>query len=147
MRESVTTAKKKSAAIVIFSSKTVLLCKRATKCYLTKEPIPFPDYWSFIAGAIESGESSIDCVIREAKEEVDVKINKDNVSYFGDFKNSSDKKIDLYYCFLENLPKIKLNPEHVSYMWYDYSYINEFPYTIDPALINLIKKIIKKEPS
>ena len=135
---------KKSAAIVIFSGKTVLLCKRSTECYITKKPIPFPGHWSFIAGAVEDGESSLDCVIREAEEEINVKINEEEVFYFGDFENKSGKKLDLYYVFLKNLPKIKLNPEHISYMWYDYSFIDNFPYTIDPALIGLIKKIIEK---
>lgn len=134
---------KKSAALIIISGKTVLLCKRATECYITKKAIPFGGYWSFIAGGIEKDESSIECVIREAKEEISVDVNKDDIKHIENFKNDSGKIIEVFGVFLEKLPKIKLNPEHTIYMWFDYSHIDEFPYKIDDKFKQSIKKFVE----
>lgn len=133
-----------SAGVIIFSGNNVLLCKRATKCHLTGEPIAFPGHWSFIAGSIENKENAIDCIIREAKEEINLDINKKDLNFLESINNPSGKILDIYTLNLPKLPKIKLNEEHVSYMWYDYNYIEDFIYTIDDKFIYLINKFIEK---
>ena len=48
----------------------------------------FPDMWSLIAGAVDTGETSEEGAIREAKEEIGVDINKDDMELILSFKRT-----------------------------------------------------------
>ena len=48
----------------------------------------FPDMWSLTAGAVDTGETSEEGAIREAKEEIGVDINKDDMELILSFKRT-----------------------------------------------------------
>ncbi len=49
----------------------------------------FPNMWSLTAGAVDSGETSLEGAIREAKEELGIDINKENTELMLSIKRSN----------------------------------------------------------
>jgi 8-oxo-dGTP pyrophosphatase MutT (NUDIX family) len=49
-----------------------------------------PPPWGFFGGTIEAGESHLDAVIRESKEELDLDLTKDNIIYLGELHTEYD---------------------------------------------------------
>jgi 8-oxo-dGTP diphosphatase len=64
-------AKKKAGASIIFlnSFEEVLLCLRDNN-----EHIPFPDCWDLLGGYVEEGETPLECIRREMREEIEVEL-------------------------------------------------------------------------
>lgn len=54
----------------------------------TKSRKRFPNMWSLTAGAVDTGETSEEGAIREAKEEIGVDINKDDMELILSFKRT-----------------------------------------------------------
>ena len=54
----------------------------------SKNKKTFPDMWSLTAGAVDTGETSEEGAIREAKEEIGVDINKDDMELILSFKRT-----------------------------------------------------------
>lgn len=50
----------------------------------------FPDMWSIVTGGVMSGESGMDAVIREAKEEIGLNIKKEHLDKLGIVKREYD---------------------------------------------------------
>ena len=77
--------------------------------------------WGIIAGKLDADENSLDTIIRESFEEIGVKLNKDNISYFSSACVRYDKYDFIYHMYhtvLGKRPEIILNPsEHTDYLW------------------------------
>lgn len=56
-----------TAAIIAFQGR-ILLTKR-------RKDVPYPDYWEFPGGKLESGEDPADCIVREIREELGIEIS------------------------------------------------------------------------
>jgi len=55
-------------AAIIESQGRLLLTRR-------RMDVPYPDYWEFPGGKLESGEDPVDCVVREIREELGIEIS------------------------------------------------------------------------
>ncbi len=77
-------------AILVNSKKQILLQLRDNK-----PEILYPNYWAFIGGSVEDGESELDGLKREVKEEINYSIN--NFQYLDKFCLRKYKIICLVY--------------------------------------------------
>lgn len=95
----------------------ILLQKRQNTGYMD-------NMWDLCAsGHVESGESATDSIIREAYEETEIKILKENLEFAGFYYNNIKEKTYGYIYFkankYENTPKIN-EPEKCSELkWFD----------------------------
>jgi len=112
---------KQNIAIVIINSKGEVLFIRRNK-----DEESMPDMWELPSGGIDKGESKEDCVIREAKEETGINLNKEKIKladtekYSFQTQKGDIKKITEYtfLCKLDNTPKVILNKEeHYQFKW------------------------------
>lgn len=97
--------KKKGAACVIENSGTFLLLLRPTNSSWA------PGQWAFAGGKLEPGETSLEAVIREVKEETGLDIS--NPKYL---KNCSNKAVDTYYCD-DYTGNVVIDFEHDDFRW------------------------------
>jgi 8-oxo-dGTP diphosphatase len=68
----------------------------------------FPDHWVLLGGGCEQGETPVEVIKREIKEEINIDIG--NFEYFGNFRFNN--KYDQYFFYKKlnlDLSKIKLN--------------------------------------
>lgn len=80
-----------------------------------------PDTWGVPGGKLEKGETPLECLVREIKEELDIEAETKDLNYKLSVFVHHPKikyKLHLYAWKLDQLPNIKLNPdEHVDFMW------------------------------
>lgn len=103
-----------------------------------EEDGPLKGYWEFPGGNIESGETPIDAVIREVKEEVDLEIAEKDIKRFNNFTfEVHDKKIEFFTFIVKNSEPNKGK-------WFEIN-INSFkeslPEKIPPANYGLIREL------
>ena len=114
-------------AIILFKDK-YFIQKRDNK-----KNIHFPNFWGLFGGKIKNNELKIDAIIREIKEETNLKINKPkknlsfiihgknlgltrNISYFVLNLDKIPKNIKIFegsnfkFAKFENIKKLKFNP-------------------------------------
>ncbi|MCD6576040.1 MAG: NUDIX domain-containing protein [Nanoarchaeota archaeon] len=83
-------------------------------------------HWDFVKGHIEKGESEIQTVIRETKEETgidDLKIIdgfKERIKYFFHRGKEIVYKEVIFYLAETKKEKVKLSYEHIGYIWLPY---------------------------
>jgi 8-oxo-dGTP pyrophosphatase MutT (NUDIX family) len=81
------------------------------------------DYWDFPKGHIEKGESEIDTVKREVKEETgleDIEIIpgfKTSIKYFFKKEKRTIFKIVVFYLARAKTKDVKISFEHIGYIW------------------------------
>ena len=80
----------KSVKIIIVNDENKLMLHLRDN----KEGIPYPDYWDFIGGAIEEGESELEAIKREIDEEIGINVEKIRLVGYIDFVND----VKTYYC-------------------------------------------------
>ena len=127
-------------AIILFKDK-YFIQKRDNK-----KNIHFPNFWGLFGGKIKNNELKIDAIIREIKEETNLKINKPkknlsfiihgknlgltrNISYFVLNLDKIPKNIKIFegsnfkFAKFENIKKLKFNP--FDYAALSFHYYNE----------------------
>ncbi|MBT9386657.1 NUDIX hydrolase [Pseudooceanicola sp. CBS1P-1] len=55
--------------------------------------IPFPDCWDFPGGGRDPGESAVDCVIREAREELNLRLRPEDFYYARRYENPGEGEV------------------------------------------------------
>ena len=95
-----------------------------------KPSISYPNVWSLFGGEIEKGESKIDALIREIKEEIGWE--PDNVNYITKSINYEDKCYIFYYHthFNANFEKLVLG-EGQEMKWFTIEETQKIIHTID----------------
>ena len=73
---------KRCAGTTIVVGEEILLAKRCE--FWRGKPAPLPGFWSIFAGAVESGESTMNCAIRELREESCIDIEIHQLQYIND---------------------------------------------------------------
>ncbi|MUK49956.1 NUDIX hydrolase [Aliivibrio fischeri] len=78
-------------------------------------------FWCHVAGSIEQGETGIDAIVREFKEETQIDVlNLYNAQYLEQFYEASVNVIQLIPVFVVMCPpqqEVVLNEEHTEYKW------------------------------
>ena len=102
------------------------------------------DYWDFPKGHIEKGESQLDTVKREVKEETglkDIKFIegfKEWIKYFFKHKGKTIFKIVTFYLAETKTKDVKVSFEHLGYKWLPYEK------ALDQLTFENAKNILKK---
>lgn len=86
--------------------------------------------WGVPAGKMETGESPIDAVVRETREETGVQLNRKKLRQVGLLYMRLPHIDYTYHMFgyeLENRPDVQLSHEHEEYRWLTVDEILELP--------------------
>jgi len=127
---------KNAVAVIVNSDNKILLLKRAD---LPK--IWMPGKWALVGGAIEKGETPLQAVEREIKEETGLTIDKFNKRF--SIQRNPNSIEHVFACRYEGEPTdIELNEENTNYGWYDVDEMNFLD--IVPHLIEYITLSFKK---
>lgn len=109
---------KESAGIVIRLNKSKLLLCRPTNQFKTK--FSNDKLWGPPKGGIDFGEKSIDAAIRETREEIGIKIKKEQIKNqkpivvsYANKNGSIYKKVHLFIVDIESVSQIGLDSEEV----------------------------------
>lgn len=126
---------KRCAGTTIVVGEEILLAKRCE--FWQGKPAPLPGFWSIFAGAVEPGESVMNCAIRELREESCIDIEIHQLQYINDLIDD-DKQLTVYITELKKKPEVILNDEHTDFLWFSIEKIKDFPYNIQDDLIECI---------
>ena len=75
-----------------------------------KPQILYPNYWSFIGGGVQKGESLTHAILREVREEIEYDVEKKDLSFIGIFDDPYGNHVHVYKTGIEkNLNDLKLN--------------------------------------
>lgn len=92
----------------------------------------FPNLWTNTGGAAQAGEKSIDTVVRELKEELDIDTNIDNLDFIASYKRKSDY-VDVWVLRQNfDVKELKLQPEEVQDV--KWCSLNEWKKMIDDGI-------------
>jgi len=121
----------KAAGVLLICEKTgnFLLLERNKLAF-------FPKTWSVVAGAMEEGETSLETVKRELKEETQIDPTPIRFQFFEtqyDFKS-----FDLYLGYCEEEYECKLDRENDNWGWFN---MNNLPHPLFPTLYSSLVRI------
>ena len=124
-------SKRKSAGVLLICENTgnFLLLERSKIAF-------FPRSWSVVAGAMEEGETSLETIKRELKEETQIESTQINYKFFEtqyDFK-----PFDLYLGYCDEEYECKLDRENDNYGWFN---MNNLPKPLFPTLYSSLVRI------
>lgn len=130
-------AKKNAVMIIIFPKQgklNVVLTLRSMNLSSHKGQISFP------GGRIDKGESSLECAIRETEEEIGLALKKNQIiGKLSDlFVEPSNSLITPYIAYLDELPKLRPNPDEVEEIFF-----TPLDFLIDEANIKIEKTKFK----
>ena len=117
----------------------ILLQKRQNTGYMD-------NMWDVcVSGHVKSGEAATEAIIREANEEIGIKIEKENLKFAGFYYNNIKRKTYCYVYFkankYKNTPRINETEKCSDLKWFD---ITDLPLDIIPdrkaSIINYINK-------
>ena len=126
----------------------VLLIKGSKVLLLKRQNTGFEDgNYSLIAGHVESNESILDAIIREAHEETGIKIDRDDLFFHRVIhrKGSDRIYIDFFFtcCRWEGTPINQEPSKCAELTWAD---INKLPENVIPYVKQVIKSLDKEKP-
>ena len=79
-------------------------------------------FWSHVAGKIEQGETAIQAIVREVREETGVQVqilySADYLEQFYEASSNVIEMIPAFVVYCEPQQEIILNHEHTEYGWY-----------------------------
>lgn len=92
--------------------------------YLLRNPQkPQGGTWCVPGGKLEQGESSIQALIREVREEIGWQLKEENLSYCSSVYVRYPKQdfvLHLFHTKIQEAPLLDVSPEeHIDYMWVD----------------------------
>jgi len=131
---------KKASGIGIIYKNSILLARRVE--YYNGEEIPLGGYWSIFGGSFNTKENAMVCAIRELYEESGIEVDFHSLQ-FSRTIYSKDVQFTVYFVELEERPEPILNDEHTEFGWFFIDKIDQFPYDIDPELVECIKMFQK----
>ena len=107
-------AKNVSTMIVVDQDKILIQQRSKTS--------PGSGFWNFPGGSVEEGESLEIAAIRELKEEANLDVNEEDITYLG---NYAGKYLTIHFFITrEFVGKVKINQESDDYQWIS---VEEFP--------------------
>jgi 8-oxo-dGTP diphosphatase len=99
------------AAVAILSKdKRVLVCQR-------KKNVRYPLKWEFPGGKIESGESVLDCLKRELREELSIDINDVDRTESQVNRYADGGVFEVTYCYVSRLAGVPTNNAFEQIRW------------------------------
>ena len=106
--------KRAAKAVIYFKGKYLLLLRS------NKEKVD-PFSWDIPGGGIEKGETAVETLIREIKEETGIDISSSKVfpiKKWEKYKNNLKIGGIDFLCVLDNYQKITLSAEHIRAQWF-----------------------------
>ena len=122
---------KKAAGVLLICEKTgnFLLLERSKLAF-------FPHTWSVVAGGMEEGETSLETVKRELKEETQIDSTPIKFQFF---ESQNDfKPFDLYLGYCEEEYECNLDRENDDWGWFK---MNNLPTPLFPTLYSSLVRI------
>ena len=101
---------------------TILLLSSSNKILMqlrddgNGKSIPYPNMWNFPGGEKEDGESHLQCVVREVKEEFNLDISSKDCEEIFFYQHDEIMDDTVYVCRVEGEPKLELH-EGASIEW------------------------------
>jgi 8-oxo-dGTP diphosphatase len=123
-----------SLCIIVNKNNEIFLARRS------KDDDFYPDHLSIIGGGTDKGETPMECVIREVKEESNIILDSDKVKFAFSKLSGNNTLVSIYVAEYPEDSKIILSPEHSEYTWKTSPEINELG---DDVVKDLYSDIVK----
>ena len=130
---------KLAASIGIIYKNSILLGKRARKCYIDGHTLPLAGYWSIFGGSLDEGETFQSGAIRELFEETKITVEHHQLIDGCTIKNKN-LRLKIFFVEIDKMLTPEINPEHTEYGWFDIDELDSFPYEITKDLVECVKK-------
>lgn len=125
--------------LILIKNNRILLLRRYNTGFMD-------GYYSFPAGHVESDETLTQAMVREAKEEIGVDINKEDLRLIHVMhrKEPNEERINFFFTTekYEGEPKIKEPHKCDSLSWFN---LDNLPNNIIPYIKQVIKDILQKK--
>lgn len=97
----------------------------------------FANMWDTVGGHLKSDEFAEECMLREAKEEIGLKVRIKKAGKVLEFNDKYGRSVSIPFLIESDSDKVKLNYEHRDYKWV---YPNEIKnYNCVPDIIKIAK--------
>ena len=121
----------------IYVAGLLLLNESCTQLLLTRSESKMVPHWILPCGSIESGESSLEAMVREVKEELACDVDVNTVNFIGEYEGLAsgrlEQTVNIQLFKGKVLGTPKANEEIVEIKWFDAS-------TIDNPMVSEIIK-------
>ena len=98
-------------------------------------------------GLVEDGETLVEAVVREVKEETNVDINPDDVDevYVGNEYSEHSTSYSLFAAKVKERPQITMSWEHSSYAWIDKDEFSKKAKSANDTYMHMVADVISKQ--
>ena len=106
--------------------------------------IPYPNTWNFLGGAVEAGENYLECVIREADEECEMKLKKQQCELIYVYNHDDTVDDQVFVCKVRGYEKVIVH-EGREMRWMSLSEIKKLKLAFEQKkIIPQLEKYLKK---